>query len=827
MRKTISIMTITMLLISTVMMMAPMANAAISINLSANVGNVGDEITVSGSGASAYSQVEIYWENLGGQKLGETYANSAGEYDVNIMIPEDVAGDHAVVARDVSTGNTAGQDFTIQPEITLDPTSGIPGDTVSVEGTGFGSEKSVNITLGVTDVTPSGEITTSSSGSFTTTFEVPDLSYDTYSVTAEDESGNTATTPFKVGASITLTPAEGPTGTVVDVEGRGFIGDKVNVTFGAILVLENVEVTEGKFSGSFVTPGVSLGAYTVTADDSSTASATADFEVTGVSGITLEPATGQAESTVSITGENFTAKEGTTVTVNFYGTEVGTYTTDSNGGFSGTFTVPALPPDTYSVTAEDENALSAGTTFQVVFTYVGLTPSSGPTGKGVVITGAGFTPNTSFNVTMNGELMVNGQGTTTSNGNLPPSFKAIVPTLPVGTYTVTVTDSTGVTGTAMFTVTDTTTLTAEPASAPRTYQVTVEGSFFTGESGVPVDVDFSNSTWKMNAFSTTTNATGGFTGTFTVPDRALGEYTINATDANGLTAETTFILVEPTYNIEPRADAYTTGDKISFYINCSFPVDLYINISDPTGYTMLETDWTFWTQVGDWWVVPFSSQWDSAFTGLPDDAPTGTYSWTAIDQGEDKAVAGGTFTVEEKVTSNEVLDRLDEMNATLTAINDGIATVETSVGDVEADLEDLDASISSVDDGVATIETTVGEIDVVLGDMAGRVVDIEECAGQVAADLDDLGAEVTSISDGVATIETDVGTLTGTVEDIEGDVATIQTDLDTVQMDVSDVKSDTQAIAGLSTPLWIVVALSLVAAIAAIAAVVSIYSKLA
>jgi flagellin-like hook-associated protein FlgL len=164
---------------------------------------------------------------------------------------------------------------------------------------------------------------------------------------------------------------------------------------------------------------------------------------------------------------------------------------------------------------------------------------------------------------------------------------------------------------------------------------------------------------------------------------------------------------------------------------------------------------------------------------VPNDAPLGTWSWTAVNLAlaPTEIVASGTFVVTEDVSNSDILAMLEECCPIIMEIHETTVTINTTLGVIEADLSDI-------------------------------------------------GASVTSIEGDVATISTDIGTLTGTVESIVDDVATIVTDLGTVKMDVTAIKDQMGDPVDL-TPMWAAVVLSLIAALASIWAVLSISRRIA
>jgi len=894
-KKILSTLIIAILTFSMIAAFIPMASAIGIPTLTLNTGNVGDTIKVNGSAASLGGLVEVFWETTNmTNKLNETYATGAGNYECYVTIPGGVNGSHYIIVKDVVSTNSA--IFTINPKITLTPTSGISGDSVNVSGTGFAGTSStkayftnsttttesvglsglvgngtavivsnitgslsyksvplsVNITLtfktnvtytspislsardngtgglsgnyssvnatgtiqydtgffnitissptteqltwvyspasatylrSLTTAYPATTATTGSLGNFTASFTVPNVIYANYTVRAIDASLNSANATFTVTATITLTPEQGPTGTVVTITGRGFnttAGTPINITVATVTapVVAPINTTSaGNFTGQFIVPMMPIiGGKTVSATDG-TYTANATFTVTGLPWIGLNITAGFPNWAVQIQGVNFTAIANTGVTVKFAALTVATLNTNTTGGFLGTFTVPSLPTAEYVINATDAKNLWATKNFAIAITLIVLNPTSGPTGTNVTITGYGFTASGTANVTIGTKLVLTNIPVATLNA----STTFIVPTLAVGTYTVTAKDNATLTASTTFEVTKTTELILTPNSAPAGYTVTVEANYFTAVNNTLITFKIKNATWSYdftaNIMAATgftavkTNSTGSFKGTFTVNTTwAIGSYTINATDTTVLTVETSFSIVTMTIEIYTRASEYLQGDTISFYIKCTFNYNMTINITDPTGYpatiSILGGDWL---PMGDFKVVPYGK---AIFT-LPSDAKTGTWNWTATIATETET---GTFTVVARLTLTTILDKLNE----------------------------LDAKLVSLDGTVATINSKVGEIKV---------------------SIDAIHLKVVAINGTVATIETDLGTMQGTVTSIDGKVATIQTDVGTVKADVSDIVEKGVTID--LTPVWIAVVFSLLAFIAGIAAVVMLLRKLA
>jgi hypothetical protein len=183
---------------------------------------------------------------------------------------------------------------------------------------------------------------------------------------------------------------------------------------------------------------------------------------------------------------------------------------------------------------------------------------------------------------------------------------------------------------------------------------------------------------------------------------------------------------------------------------------------------------------------------------------------------------------------DSVIDFLKSMNATLVEIRDGMGVIQTSQGELQVQLDDIDAKIVSLAGDVATISTTVGDLEVKLDDidakivsLAGDVATINTAVGELEVKLDAIGLKVTSINGSIVTIETDLGTIQGYVKDVDnGGLATISTALGTVKTDVSTIKGYFPVTVDM-TPVWIALALSLIAALSASYAAIMISRKIA
>jgi len=805
-KKMLSILIATLL----VLWMLPMpAQAAIVIDKPTTGQNVtvGEEVWVNGTGASPGALVKVYWDQaIEAKKLAEGYAKGNGLFNITVKIPEDVVGDHWLIV------DGSSKQVVMKPKITLKPESGIPGDTIKLNGTGFTAEKKItavamrNATWSMNLTTSPSPITTSTKGSFTCTFTVPSKDYGTYTINATDASGKKAEATFTIGPSITLTPEEGPSGTVVTITGRGFKGKSgkdVTVLMNntgvnmACQVVDTITVkTDETFSGQFVVPTLSVDTYTVKAKVE-LLSGTLDFEVTGKTAITLKPISGAPGDSVVIEGINFTAIADTDVTIDF-GTLAGhaTLKTNSTGGFKASITVPSLTPQVtpYDVKATDDYNLNATAGFRVALVTLAISPTSGPTGCKVLIIGGGFTPSKTFNVTIDGELMaINGTGTLTGAGGIPSSHTVYLPTVSTGAKKITAMDADGVSKSVDFQVTKTTEVILTPASAPPKYNITIEANYFTAKNLTGLTVTLYNSTYtktfataEIKAYpkfvSIKTNATGSYEGWFLVPDNlALGDYKFNVTDANDLGVwEKLFKVVAVTVEVTTSMPEYLLGQDVTFKVKGSFASAGEIEITDPTSFkSTLAIAAGDYQKIGDWYYAYKS-------LALRSDAPLGTWSWLATIE---KKEVSGTFKVSEVPT-----------------------------------LETLSARIADLEESVATVSDIVDELSSTVEAQAADITAISESVSDLASAVDALTADLADVAAAAAAAQT-----------AASNAATAATDAATAASGAAEAAQSAQAAAeaaqstaaGISTAVYGAMALSLVAAIAAIVAVITLQRKVA
>jgi len=429
---------------------------ATSITLSSTQGIIGSTVTVSGAGFVASSSITI---KLDTSTLPTTPSNvstnSSGAFSATITIPSSTtAGDHTITATD-STGKIANATFKVLAAgtISLSPTSGNRGATVTVTGSSFNSNSAITIQFDDTTLTTTpSSVTTSSGGTFTATIKIPiTASTGTHTIKVTDAAGKLGTATFTVaaGGTITLSPTKGITGTEITVTGSDFATNAriTSIEFDEIVVATTPRSvatnTNGGFSAKFLVPaGVAAGSHIVVVIDDTGNVGVATFTVEGAgASITISPTSGVVGTLVTITGSNFAAN--TAVTVKFDGVTLTTnpisITTASNGGFTASVTIPNISTGSHTVTVTvgSQTATATFTITQAQPASITISPTSGTVGNAITITGSGFLPNKGITINLDGSLVAT--ATSSSSGTFSALF-TISSTVSSGSHTITASD---------------------------------------------------------------------------------------------------------------------------------------------------------------------------------------------------------------------------------------------------------------------------------------------------------------------------------------------------------------------------------------------------
>jgi large repetitive protein len=422
---------------------------------------------------------------------------------------------------------------------------------------------------------------------------------------------------------ITVTPSFGPDGATYSVGGSGFTPNAgATVTFAGSLQTPSACST-GTFSGSTITTdsvGIFVCSFAVPAgtpegtvfivgtDLTSGNTATVSFLVTTPT-LTLTPDQGPAGATYTVGGSGFSASSGAQVSWNMgVGVQTpsacsegsfsgSTITTDENGIFVCTFTVPSVAETTYGVTGTDlaTGDTSASVPFTVTTPALVLTPTQGLTGVTVTASGSGFTPSVSitFTISAGGTIGSPSACSTADSGPTEGGFSGCTFTVsgPETTYTITATGSDGAfdSATASFEIT-TPALVLSPTQGPSGVTITASGTGFTPSVSITFSSSGGGTIGSPSACSTADSGAteGDFSGcTFTLTASPEGPYTITATGSDGGAdaASANFKVTSPELTLTPdrgpsgvgvtaSGGGFTPGVSLSFTISGSASVVL-------------------------------------------------------------------------------------------------------------------------------------------------------------------------------------------------------------------------------------------------------------
>ncbi len=242
----------------------------ISVSIDPDEGVVGTEVKIEGSGFDDREEIDIKFGTATVEiSRGNDDTSSNGSFTSYFLVPESTEGDHTITV-DIHN-DEAEAEFTVEPEITISPTSGAVADSVTVSGTGFGYRKDITITFGGTEV--AGD-ETNTVGSFEASFNVPEVGPGTYDVEAEDTSNNSASATFSITTDISISPttsvnSPGHVGMEVTISGTGFIAShEITITYTSEpVVFTTTSETDGTFSYTFAVPPSEAGEHTITATD--------------------------------------------------------------------------------------------------------------------------------------------------------------------------------------------------------------------------------------------------------------------------------------------------------------------------------------------------------------------------------------------------------------------------------------------------------------------------------------------------------------------------------------------------------------------------------
>ena len=359
---------------------------------------------------------------------------------------------------------------------------------------------------------------------------------------------------------ILLNPSSGIVGSTVTISGNNFApSSTISIKFNGVIQTTNPTTMTtnftGGFTGSIIVPSSSTGPFPINAIDASTNTASSQFTVIHPVINTAVPASGPVGQTVSVNFNNLIANSSSTIKFGTKSVSNSTVNTNSTGGWKGTVTVPSGSGNNINV-SDGTNTLS--TPFTVTTPSIkAASPTSGPVGQTVSVSFNNLFTNTPYTIKF-GSTTANGAfatGTTNSTGGA--QGLVIVPSIPVGSQSLSVSDGTNTLSTP-FTVTKTPTTTLlelnPNPSAPG--QVVTFKANVTSTGNPTGMVTFLNGTQILG-----TNTTSSGIAKFSTSVLSKGSYNISSQysgDSN-FAPSTSLVLIQKVY---PLCIPPNSGDWI-------------------------------------------------------------------------------------------------------------------------------------------------------------------------------------------------------------------------------------------------------------------------
>jgi len=227
-------------------------------------GMVGDSVKIVGTEFFPDEDIAINYDGIDLiVDRGETETDSSSEFTAYVTIPKSTTGQHKISV--IQGENEVIAEFTVKPDVTVNPASGVPDTLVTVLGTGFDRKENISVYFANAEV---ARIQTDSVGDFVAVFNIPGLDAGLYEVAIDDgeEAQITKFTivsspappspaPPQAPAVIEIGRLAGHVGAEVVVSGTGFVaGGTATITYdGASLVSAAIDA-EGAFLLSFHVP---------------------------------------------------------------------------------------------------------------------------------------------------------------------------------------------------------------------------------------------------------------------------------------------------------------------------------------------------------------------------------------------------------------------------------------------------------------------------------------------------------------------------------------------------------------------------------------------
>jgi hypothetical protein len=445
-------------------------------------GSPGINVVVTGAGMTANETVKVHWDAVTGQLLGQTTANTAGNWRITFTLPDVVGGQHQIVARGAASNRNATSTFTVDSALQRTPISGVPGTSIQVTVKGFAAEENVSLTFYHTSTSSlqMGTVRTNANGTGTVNVTLPASTSGQHTYRGLGQtSQRIAWGALWIQPSMTLSSDQGASGDSITATVRGLPGSTAarvawnqSGSSSGTTLCSGTSSSTGSVVCVFDVPTVAAGAYPVVATVGST-TVSSTFGIAGDAAITVTPASGSVASPFQLSLGGFRANETVRLTLDGSSTVWQQVVAGSNGTALLRTTIPFLTQGDHTITARGVTSGSSATGTLSIVPSMELNQSGGAPGSTASVWMRGFAADTSISVRFNSTNATNGtvvcSGRTNATGAFTCSFT--VPAVAANTYPVRAV-SNGSSATANFAVTSTGAIVGGAVLGIGTYQVT-------------------------------------------------------------------------------------------------------------------------------------------------------------------------------------------------------------------------------------------------------------------------------------------------------------------------------------------------------------------
>ncbi len=466
------------------------------------------------------------------------------------------------------------------PTLTLAPTSGPPGQVITLTGSNYAtgttysdclstSSSSISCVSGSTSTFATGAGTTIPSNTLVTVPSGTTAANDFVIVYLSTTITSTAAFTVNAAATLTATPTSGPPGQVITLSTTtsnyahsisyndclstssssvaciaGSTGSFTSSSTGTIPSATTVTVPSGTASGSD---------FVIVYSGSSSVVSSASFTVNPTATVTITPTTGPPTQVISLaSGSNYAISTSyndclstsQTSTASCISGSTNTFTSSASGTItSGTVTVPSgtAAGNDFVIVYSGSSSIVASAAFSVI--SLTLTTTSGPVGQVVTLAGSNYATLTTYNDCLSTSststsscIVASESSFTTTTTSIPSGTTMTVPSgTTAGSDYMLVYSGTTVISWAAFTVT-TATLTVTPTTGPPGQVVTLSTSS-TGYS------DSTSYGYCLSTSSTSVTCVTGTTGTFTSSAGGAIPSSTTLTVPSGTSSGSYFVIV--------------------------------------------------------------------------------------------------------------------------------------------------------------------------------------------------------------------------------------------------------------------------------------------